>query len=165
MLIERVWRTECSWTGDHLLRYYFVFLFSSPWRIFPPSSQEGSQSRSLLAPLNQSHPYNPRESAWVPLVTWVWLSGIGLQGLGEVALSKKGREEEFGRAFSESKKGRTEGFYGFQKNELEGLLMDWEERVLTPGRKTLYLSNDLLCSSLIPRQHKCHLQGRLGQWT
>lgn len=57
-------------------------------------------------------------------MTGVGLSGIGLQGLGEVAVSKKGREDKFGRAFSESKKGQTEGFYGFQKNELEGLLMD-----------------------------------------
>lgn len=57
-------------------------------------------------------------------MTGVALSGTGLQGLGEVALSKKGREGEFRRAFSENKKGQTEGFYGFQKNELAGLLMD-----------------------------------------
>ena len=91
----------------------------------------------------------------------VW---VGLQGLGEVALSTEGREEEFGRTFSENKKGRTEGFYGFQRNDLAGLLVDWEEWIPTPDIEILCLSNDLQCSSLAPRQCTCPLRGRLGQW-
>lgn len=39
---------------------------------------------------------------------------MGIQGLREEALSRERREEEFGRAFPENRKGRD--FHGFQKS-------------------------------------------------